>query len=136
MNGRSNFPSPRFSGGSPRNDQPYKRNQPYYLQPNCQYLSPRGSGSKISSPRHSTSGSPDFIPIGISSPVARPQIRGQWNRRNYSNNSSFSGLSTPPSSDSSPNFSPYRRNNFRGRFRVSKFSCKRAYFLSYIYSYS
>lgn len=117
MSGRSNFPSPRFSSGTPsRNYQPFGNRQPLYLQPNCPYLSPRGS--RIPSPRNS-SGSPDFIPLGVSSPVNR--ARHSWNQRNHSNNNSnYSGFSSPPSSNSSPNYSPYKRFGSRGNFRVSR----------------
>lgn len=113
-----NLPSPKNLVGSPaRHNQQYGVRQPLYLQPNSPFLSPRGS--RLSSPKNNT-GSPDFIPLGISSPVGR--ARHSWKNHNYSNNSMSSNSSTPPSSNNSSfNYSPYRRNNYRGNFnRVSR----------------
>ncbi|KAG8278161.1 hypothetical protein J6590_027417 [Homalodisca vitripennis] len=113
MNGGSpNFQRARFSGGTPTRSHSYGARQPLYLQPNCNYMTPRGG--RMSSPRNN-SASPDFIPLGVSSPVNR--ARQSWNQRNHSNNSSLSGWSSPPSSNSSLNFSPYNKHGSRGNFR-------------------
>uniref|UniRef100_A0A1B6KL52 Uncharacterized protein n=1 Tax=Graphocephala atropunctata TaxID=36148 RepID=A0A1B6KL52_9HEMI len=113
MNGRSpNFQNSRFSGGTPTRNQSFGTRQPFYLQPNCNYMSPRGS--RPTSPRTNFA-SPDFIPLGVSSPVSRP--RHSWGQRNHSNSSSLSGFSSPPSSNSSLIFSPYNQHGSRGNFR-------------------
>lgn len=115
----SNFPSPNYLGRSPGGNQQLAARQPLHLQPNTPYMSPRGN--RLSSPRNNLR-SPDFIPLGISSPVGRVRQRPSWKNPNYSNSSYTSNSTTPPSSNSSFNYSPYQRNSHRGNFnRVSTY---------------
>ncbi|XP_046679212.1 basic-leucine zipper transcription factor A-like [Homalodisca vitripennis] len=110
--GSPNFQRSRFSGGTPTRSHSYGSRQPLHLQQNCNYMTPRGG--RMFNPRNN-SASPDFIPLGISSPIRRD--RQSWGKNNHSNNSSLSGWSSPSSSNSSPRFSPYNNHGSRGNFR-------------------
>lgn len=107
------YPAPnRFSYGTPKRPSPYSQGprQPLYLNPSSPHLSPRFRHNRSDS----ETSSPDFIPLGFSSP--RNQIRkgNSWNNsgngfRNRSNNSSFNSPASYSSFNQS-SFGPQRRS--------------------------
>lgn len=111
------YPAPnRFSYGTPKRQSPYSPGprQPLYLHPSSPHLSPRFRKNRSDSEMSS----PDFLPLGFSSPRNQNRKGNSWNNsgagfRNHSNNSSFSSPGSYSSFNHS-NYGSHRRS--RGSF--------------------
>lgn len=109
------YPAPnRFSYGTPKRPSPYSQGprQPLYLHPSSPHLTPNFRKNNRSD---SDMSSPDFLPLGFSSPRNQNRKGNNWNNsgtgfRNHSNNSSFS---------SPGSYSPFNHSNF-GSHRRSR----------------
>lgn len=106
------YPAPnRFSYGTPKRPSPYSQGprQPLYLHPSSPHLSPRFRPNRSDSEMSS----PDFIPLGFSSPRNQNRKGNSWNNsgksfRNRSNNSSF---------NSPASYSPFNQSSFGSQRR-------------------
>uniref|UniRef100_A0A1B6CL47 Uncharacterized protein n=1 Tax=Clastoptera arizonana TaxID=38151 RepID=A0A1B6CL47_9HEMI len=124
--------SNRFVGFTPNKTNQQGLRNPLYLSPNSQYLSPRGNRNGRS---NSSSFSPDFIPLGYSSPLTgyrnvqnttnswngsqneswiedrRNHNRNQVRNTNYHQRKSFGSQMSSPGSSVSSNYSPYNKSD-------------------------
>lgn len=122
------YPAPnRFSYGTPKRPSPYQSpgpRQPIYLHPTSPHLSPRFRQNRSDSERSS----PDFIPLGFSSPRNQNRKGNSWNnsRKSFTNRSSNSSFTSPggySSFNSTGNYSSFNQSSFGSQRRSRVCTC-------------